>query len=100
MAGIREKAGVGMGRQGKGYGKDVVTYPLAAYFRMRERIFVDQVKHSMELYKATNGHYPRTQEEFRKEIIKASAMRMAVLPPGHKYYYDAASGELMVVQPQ
>jgi len=100
MDGIRKKAGVGMGKQGHGYGNDPMTYPLASYFRIRERVFVNQIKHDMELYKALNGHYPRSQEEFRREIIKAGGITMAVLPPGRKYYYDAKKGELMVVRPR
>lgn len=94
---VRQKAGVGMGAQGHGYGNDPLTYPLASYFRVRERIGVDQIKHAMDLYKATNGHFPRTQDEFRKEIIKANAIRLPVLPDGDKFFYDPDQGQLMVI---
>ncbi|MBN2217060.1 MAG: hypothetical protein JW719_06760 [Pirellulales bacterium] len=94
---VRQKAGVGMGAQGHGYGNDPLTYPLASYFRVRERIGVDQIKHAMDLYKALNGHFPRTQDEFRKEIIKANAIRLPVLPDGDKFFYDPDQGELMVI---
>jgi len=96
--GVRKKAGVGMGQQGHGYGHDPITYPLAAYFRIRERIGIDQIKHAVDLYKALHGHYPRTQDEFRKEIIKASAIRLPTLPAGEKYLYDPDKGELMVLR--
>ncbi|MBN1589662.1 MAG: hypothetical protein JW888_09115 [Pirellulales bacterium] len=100
LDGIRQKAAVGMGSKGRGYGDDIVTYPLGTYFKIRERISIDQIAHAMQLYKALNGRYPRTQDEFRKQIIEANGIAMATLPNGHKYYYDAEKGELVVIRPR
>ncbi len=100
LDGLRQKAAVGMGSKGRGYGGDIITYPVATYFRVRERIGLDQIKHAMQLYKAMHNHYPRTQEEFRKEIIKPRAIRLPTLPGGRKFYYDPEKGELGVVQPR
>ncbi|HLA86088.1 MAG TPA: hypothetical protein VJL29_14975, partial [Thermoguttaceae bacterium] len=98
LGGTEQKAAVGMGRQGHGYGNDPVTYPLATYFRVRERIAIDQIKKAMQLYEALNGRYPRTQDEFRKEIIKANAITLARLPSGVKYRYDPKKAELTVIR--
>jgi hypothetical protein len=100
MKGIREKAAAGMGRQGRTYGNDPFTYPLAQYFHIRQRMGLEQINHAMDLYKATYERYPRTQDEFRKEIIKANAIDLPLLPEGHKFYYDPQKGELMVIRPQ
>jgi hypothetical protein len=99
LQGIREKAGPGMGKKGHGYGNDIVTYPVATYFRVRERIGIELIKKNMQLYQATRGHYPRTQDEFRKEIIKKNHITLPVLPDGHKFYYDPDKHELFVVKP-
>ncbi len=98
LGGTRQTAEPGMGKKGRGYGGDTVTYPIAAYFKVRERIALDHMKKAMQLYQALNGHYPRTQDEFRKQIIKANRITLAVLPDGHKYYYDPDKHELMVIK--
>lgn len=97
---VREKAASGMGKQGRDYPRGLITVPIASYFRAREMIALDKIKHDMELYKALNGDYPRTQEEFMKEIIEAGAITLPALPDGHEYYYDPETGDLMVQRPQ
>lgn len=53
----------------------------------------------MQLYQATNGHYPRNQQEFETQILQANNIKLPELPPGHKYVYDPKSHELMVERP-
>ncbi|NLE37907.1 MAG: hypothetical protein GX621_07770 [Pirellulaceae bacterium] len=100
LGGTREDTAPGMGQKGRGYGDDIVTYPLATYFRIRERIGLDQIAKAMQLYQATNGYYPRTQDEFRNEIIKPNSITLPVLPQGHKFYYDPDKHELVVIKPR
>ncbi|HBO44738.1 MAG TPA: hypothetical protein DD670_12575 [Planctomycetaceae bacterium] len=100
LGGTASAAGPGMGRQGRSYGADIVTYPIATYFQMRERIGLDQMAKAMQLYQAMNDRYPRTQDEFRNEIIKPNAIRLPMLPDGHKFYYDPEKHELVVIKPR
>ena len=97
---VQEKAGVGAGQQGRGYGGGLVTTPVAAYFAARERVaFEIQIPHALDLYKATEGHAPKTHEEFMRDIITANHIRLPTLPAGHRYVYDAKSEQLTVEHP-
>ncbi len=96
---VREKAAAGAGRKGH-YKQGLVTTPLSVYWRAQERIaFQVQIPHALQLYKAMNGHYPRTQEEFVKEILVPNGVKLPELPKGHRYVYDPEKGELLVEHP-
>jgi hypothetical protein len=98
---VRDKAGVGSGEKGRGYGGGVVTTPVAAYFAVQERLVFDvEIPHALDLYKATEGHAPRTHDEFMRNIIKENQIRLPTLPPGHRYVYDPKSEQLMVEHPK
>lgn len=99
QATVREKADVGAGRKGH-YREGIITTPLSVYWRAQERIaFQVQIPHALQLYKATNGHYPRTQEEFVNEILTPNGVKLPELPQGHRYVYDPEKGELLVEHP-
>jgi len=53
----------------------------------------------MRLYKAMNGHAPKTHEEFMEKIIKENRIQLPELPPGHRYRYYPEQEELMVEHP-
>ena len=98
---VQEKAGVGAGEKGRGYGGGLVTTPVAAYFAARERVAFDiQIPHALDLYKAAEGHAPKTHEEFMRDIVEANQIRLPTLPAGHRYVYDPKSEQLMVEHPQ
>lgn len=96
---VRERAGVGATGKGN-YRPGILTTPLSVYFRAQERIiFESQIPHAMQLYHATNGRYPASWEEFEREILVPNGIRLPTLPPGHRYYYDPQTGQLMVEKP-
>jgi hypothetical protein len=96
----RKKAEVGVGKKGD-YRPGLITTPLRAYWKAQERIaFEIQIRHALDLYKATNGNFPKTQEEFDQQIIKANMIKLPELPQGHRYVYDPEQGELMVEYPR
>ncbi len=102
---VREKAAVGMGEKGRGYGGGVVglvTMPVHTLWTVKERLVLDQIKHDMDLYKAQdpNGKGPKSQKVFMEEIIKKGDIRLPTLPEGHRYVYDPATEELMVERPE
>lgn len=95
-----EKAQVGVGKKGRGYGGGIYTEPLRQYFLAGQRITLLQIDQGMKLYKAQHGNKPpKTQEEFMKEIVQARNLKLPELPPGDEYWYDAEKGELMVKHP-
>ena len=59
-----------------------------------------QVPHALNLYKATNGHFPKTQEDFVREILEPNGIKLPELPEGHFYVYDPDKGELQVARPK
>jgi hypothetical protein len=93
------KAEAGVGKKGRGYGAGMVTTPIAAYFRVQERLAFDQVTHAMDLYKATNEHGPKSHEEFMEKIIKENGIKLPQLPAGERYLYDPKTEQLMVERP-
>ena len=97
---VQEKAEVGDGKKGRYEGSGVVVTPLKAYFRTQQRIVYEvQIPHAMKLYQATNGSYPKSQEEFMSQIIEPNQIKLPELPPGHRYVYDPQKAELMVEKP-
>jgi len=95
-----QKAEVGVGAKGRGYGPGLITTPVAVYFAARERIvFEIQVPQAMKLYKATSGNAPKSQGEFMQRIIKENQIKLPDLPEGARYLYDPATEQLLVEHP-
>ena len=99
---IRQKADVGMGEKGRGYGDGPVATPIKTLWAVKEQITLLQVEDGLRTYKALDpqGHGPKNDKEFMEKIIKANNIRLPALPPGHRYVYDPAKEELMVEQPK
>jgi len=96
----RTQAAVGMGQKGH-YAPGLITTPLDAIWRTREKVTLDNIKHAVDLYKAgtPDGRGPATHEEFMEKIIKANQIRLPDLPPGQRYVYDPKQEQLMVERP-
>ena len=100
----RVKAEVGVGKKGRRLEKEglftPLTVPALAFFRVEQRVvFEIQIPHALNLYRATTGEFPKSEEIFMKEIVQANRIELPELPAGHKYVYDAKTGELMVERP-
>ena len=95
----REEADVGVTGKGQ-YKPGLVTTPVSIYWRAREStVFRMEIPKTMQLYKATNGHAPRSHEEFMEQIIKAGMIKLPELPPAARYVYDPEKEQLMVERP-
>ena len=87
-----------MGRKGHGYGTGPIATPLAARWRAAERlVFEVQIPQAMNLYKATNGHAPKSHQEFMAQIIEFNRINLPELRPEERYQYDPETEQLMVV---
>lgn len=80
-------------------GAGAVSTPAKVYLRIPDRLVFDQVKHALNLYRASNGDFPKTQEEFDREIIAANNLKLPELPAGSSYVYRPQEGELMIEEP-
>jgi hypothetical protein len=61
-----------------------------ARFWAEHQLILDNILHAMQLYQAEHGFYPKTQEQFMKEIIEPNepATKLPELPEGWEYFYD------------
>jgi hypothetical protein len=91
-----EKAQVGVGEKGRGYGGGIITEPIRARFRAEDSINFAAMEKTISLFKATKGRMPKSHEEFMTEIIEKGAIKLPDLPDGDEYVYDPQAGELMV----
>ncbi len=97
---VAKKAEVGVGKKGRGYGKGVVATPVRSLFAFRQRAVFDiQIPQAMKLFKGMHGRAPKDHDEFMEKIIKANHIKLPELPEGQRYWYDAETEELMVLQP-
>jgi hypothetical protein len=99
----RVKAEKGVGIKGRSLDQyeGVLVTPAKAFFSVRERIvFEQQIPHSLNLYKASEGQGPKSHEEFMEKIVEFNRIKLPQLPPGHKYVYDVEQEMLMVERPK
>jgi hypothetical protein len=101
-AGIAQKAEVGVGIRGdslrkeEGVGK-IIASSAVAYFNTKEKIvFEIHIPHALNLYKALEGNFPKTHEQFMNKIIKENQIQLPELKPGMQYKYRPDLGELWV----
>ena len=107
---ITVKAEVGAGVRGSSYATptggpmDIITAPIAAGFRTRERISFQRIDAAMNLYKNdpdnSDNRGPKSHEEFMEKIIKANGIILPQLPPNQEYFYDATDEVLKVKKPR
>lgn len=83
----RTPARPGVTGKGEGYGSGPIQTPLREYFMIRERLVFDiQIPQAMKLYRAVNEHYPKSHDEFMKQIIKANSIRLPKLRTAEERY--------------
>ncbi len=99
-----EQGFTGKGQYGQGGGEkpmDIITVPVGQLFAVRERMFLMQLKHTEDLYKANNDNeMPKTHEEYMEKIIKEGMLKLPDLPPDQEYVYDPETQELKIKKPR
>lgn len=70
----------------------------AARFYAEHSLIFDNIKHTLDLYYAEHGEYPKTQDEFMKKIIQANQIKLPELDEGVEYFYDPADHLLKIQQ--
>jgi hypothetical protein len=58
-----------------------------------------KVPYAVKLYQAEHGHFPKTPEDFMRDIIEAQNVELPELPAGHRYVYDPQTGDLEIERP-
>jgi hypothetical protein len=79
-----------------GIGK-LIAQPALTLFQTKEKVvFEIQIPQAMEIYRATDGEYPATHEDFMAKIIKANKIQLPKLPAGQEYRYRPEEHQLWV----
>jgi hypothetical protein len=96
-----EKAQVGSGDKGRGYGGGIIGTPVSTYFAARERIMFEiTIPDCIRAFKFEHDFKgPKSNEEFMEQVIKKNGIQLPTLPPGHSYIYDPKEEQLMVIRP-
>jgi len=95
------RAKAGAGKKGRGYGGGMVTEPIAAHFRIRQKLVFDvQIPEALKLFEAEHGFTPRSHDEFLDEVIEKNNIELPELPEGHSYVFNPVKKELMVRRPR
>jgi hypothetical protein len=78
--------------------KDPITLSGNTYVYAIGKTSIDNIKHAIDLYQATNGEYPKTYEEFMEKIIKENNISLPVLPYYQSYSYDKDKHLLIILE--
>ncbi len=68
----------------------------SARFTSVNSMTINQYKHALDLYWGTNGHYPKTHDEFMEKIIKFNQIQLPELDEGVEYIYDPEDHTLKI----
>ena len=69
-----------------------------SYVYAIDQISEMSVKHSIDIYEATNGSYPKDYDEFMTNIIKANDIWLPMLPYYQEYAYNEKEHKLVVLE--
>lgn len=77
-----------------------ITAPLEAFDPIKQQISEGQITQLVEMFRATEGRYPKDYDEFKKRVIDDNGMRLPALGVGKRYQYDVQNHKLVVVMEQ
>lgn len=103
---VREQAKVGVGRRGGDIPTEptpgaILTTPTNVYFQAQEQAaFNILIPQAMQLFEASEGRAPQSEEEYFTRIIRENNIKLPDLPDGHRYVYDVEKKQLMVEHPE
>ena len=100
----RKTAEVGDGKKGhykEKFGRmSIFDTTIGTMYRTKEKLTYNVlIPHAMDLYKATNGYFPKTHEEFKREILDANNIKLPELKEGCRYEYNPEKAVMEVVYP-
>ncbi len=78
--------------------KDPITLAGSAYITAIGQTSINNIKHALDLYQASEGDFPKTYQEFLDKIIKANNIALPTLPYYQEYGYDAANHKLIILE--
>lgn len=99
---VAQEALAGVGKEGQslqnsqGVAK-IITGPFSALANFKQKAALEmQVKPALNMFRATNGRFPNSHEEFMEQIVKVNRIQLPELPEGAVYHFNSEKGELWV----
>jgi hypothetical protein len=77
---------------------DPVLGPVQMLRPTINRIELMNLEHTLDIYNASEGHYPQSYEEFMTKVIKGYGITLTVLSPGWQYAYDVENHKVLIVE--
>lgn len=97
-----QEALAGVGKQGQSLrdqsgAQKILSGPLSAYLHVKQLAELEiKIPHALNLFQATHGRFPKSHEEFMKEIVEFNQIKLPELPTGAVYRFNTQEGKLWV----
>ncbi|WP_145074393.1 hypothetical protein [Aureliella helgolandensis] len=97
-----QQALAGVGKRGQSLKNEsgiakIITGPASALFNVEQKAVLEfQIPPAINMFKATEGRFPNSHEEFMQKIVKANSLQLPELPEGAVYKFNSEKGELWV----
>ncbi len=75
-----------------------VTGPLEAFKPIKQQLAQLNLQHTVDLFHALEGRYPKDYDEFMQRIIKENHLKLPTPGKGFAYEYDVKNHTLVVVR--
>ena len=69
-----------------------------AYVTQSGKLGLMNVNHTLDLFNASEGRYPKDHEEFMARIIKENNLALPMLPYYQEYGYHAGDHKLIILE--
>ena len=99
---IAQQALAGVGKQGQSMQdhsdlQKIISGPAIALFNFKQKAVLEiQVPQALNLFRASEGRFPKSHEEFMQKIVEANRLVLPELPEGAVYHFNSEKGELWV----
>lgn len=99
---VAQKAVAGVGKQGQSLQDDrgvakIISGPAATLFNVQQKAVLEfQIPPAVQMFKASEGRFPKSHEEFMEKIVQANRLVLPELPDGAVYHFNSEKGELWV----
>ena len=71
--------------------------PAIALSNVKQKAVLEiQVKQAVDLFRASEGRYPSSHEEFMEKCVTPNRIQLPELPAGAVYHFNSEKGELWV----
>lgn len=99
---VSQQALAGVGKKGQSLNDNtgvasIISGPASVLFKVEQKVVLEiQIPQALQLFKATEGRFPASHQEFMQKIVQANRLQLPELPEGAVYRFEPDKGELWV----